>query len=88
MIFRYCQGNIRSVVYVGSSKTLEVQHNEYYPYGLPTAETNSMIDNDYRYGGKEFDIHNGLNTYDFGARSYTPDIARFWQPDPLAHDYN
>lgn len=40
------------------------------------------------YGGKEFDTRNGINIYDFGARTYAPDIARFWQPDPMSHDYH
>ena len=24
----------------------------------------------------------------FGARTYAPDIARFWQPDPMLHNYH
>ena len=60
----------------------------YSTYGLYAAESDGTIDNDYRYGGKEFDTRNGLNIYDFGARTYAPDIARFWQPDPMSHDYH
>lgn len=73
------QGNIRAVV----NRATVVQQNRYYPYGLPTAESDGTIDNDYRYGGKEFDTRNGMNIYDFGSRIYAPDIARFWQPDPM-----
>lgn len=29
------------------------------------------------YGGKEREYGGGLNVYDFGARTYAPDIARF-----------
>ena len=60
----------------------------YSTYGLYAAESDGTIDNDYRYGGKEFDTRNGVNVYDFGARTYAPDIARFWQPDPMSHDYH
>ena len=60
----------------------------YSTYGLYAAESDGTIDNDYRYGGKEFDTRNGINIYVFGARTYAPDIARFWQPDPMLHNYH
>lgn len=82
------QGNIRAVMRADTSTKVPIQRNNYYPYGLPTAEGDGADENDYLYGGKEFDTRNGVNVYDFGARTYAPDIARFWQPDPMAHDYH
>lgn len=59
--------------------------NHYYPYGLPMPNYSSDYQgNDYKYGGKEFDMFQKMNIYDFGSRTYVPDECRFWQPDPLA----
>ena len=55
----------------------------YSTYGLYAAESDGTIDNDYRYGGKEFDTRNGINIYVFGARTYAPDIARFGSPTTI-----
>ena len=59
---------------------------DYYAYGLPMAASSG--DNPYRFGGKDFDVRNGVNIYDFGARTYAPDVARFMQPDPKADAYH
>jgi RHS repeat-associated protein len=44
-------------------------------------------DQAYKFGGKEFETGGGLNSYDFGARTYDPAICRFGQVDPLAEKY-
>ena len=41
----------------------------------------------YKYNSKELQDELGLNTYDYGARGYMPDIARWGQIDPLAEIY-
>ena len=41
----------------------------------------------YRYNGKEWQEDLGLNRYDYGARSYLPELSRFTQIDPLAEKY-
>ena len=41
----------------------------------------------YKYNGKEWQDELGLNTYDFGARGYMPDIVRTPTLDPLAEKF-
>ena len=59
-------------------------HASYYAYGLPVQESEVKDTDPYLYSGKEFYSLRGVNLYDFNARTYAPDIARFMQPDPLA----
>ena len=59
-------------------------HASYYSYGLPVQGSEVKDSDPYLYGGKEFYSLRGVNIYDFHARTYAPDIARFMQPDPLA----
>ncbi len=61
------------------------QTTHYYPYGGTFAS--STTGQPYKYNGKELDIHNGLNWYDYGARHYDPAIARWTTQDPLAEKY-
>ena len=56
----------------------------YYAYGLPTSDSDVKSYDPYLYGDKMLYTLKGLNIYDFLARTYAPDIARFMQPDPLA----
>ncbi len=64
-------------------------HNDrdYYPYGLPTSVSSIPESDSYGFSGKELERFRGLNIYDFEARTYVPDEARFWQPDPMADNY-
>ena len=41
----------------------------------------------YKYNGKEFDRMHGLNTYDYGARQYSPVLPSWDRIDPLAEEY-
>ena len=59
-------------------------HANYYAYGLPVQGSDVKDSDPYLYSGKEFYSLRGVNLYDFNARTYAPDIARFMQPDPLA----
>ncbi len=61
------------------------QTNHYYPYGGTFAS--STTGQPYKYNGKEYNTHNGLNWYDYGARHYDPAIARWTTQDPLAERY-
>ena len=40
-----------------------------------------------KYNGKEFDRMHGLNTYDYGARQYSPVLPSWDRIDPLAEEY-
>ena len=63
-------------------------HANYYAYGLPVQGSEVKYPDPYLYSGKEFYSLRGVNLYDFHARTYAPDIARFMQPDPKADDYH
>ena len=63
------------------------QVNNYYPSGLTMAESPARGDQavqPYKFENKELDRFKGLDFYDFEARQFSPDIPRFWSPDPLA----
>ena len=79
-------GNNRLVVNSGGTV---VQKNHYYPFGMSFAETSvaEQGKQPYKFGGKELDMMNGLNQYDYSARYYDPAIARFTTMDPMAEKY-
>ena len=66
-----------------------IQSLYYYPFGMAFAETSIAVQGKqpYKYNGKELDMMNGLNQYDYGARYYDPAIARFATMDPLAEKH-
>jgi RHS repeat-associated protein len=76
-------GNTRVVV---NEVGAVVQSNDYYPFGSPF-EKSEKCDQPFLYSGKEFETRGGLNSYDFGARTYDPSTCRFGQVDPFAEKY-
>jgi RHS repeat-associated protein len=67
-----------------------VQVNNYYPSGATMADYPRRTDQSiqpYKFGGKELDRSNGLDFYDFEARSFDPSLMRFTMMDPLAEKY-
>ena len=67
-----------------------IQVTNYYPYGSPFCDSLSSLNaslQPYKYNGKEFDKMHGLNTYDYGARQYSPALPSWDRIDPLAEEY-
>ena len=97
-------GNVRVVFGGHSNGQPEyIQRTDYYPFGLVMAQKNytsfdelsadrAPFENKYLYNGKEWqnDEVGGvkLDWYDYGARMYDPELARFHTLDPLAESYN
>ncbi|MDV7697654.1 RHS repeat-associated core domain-containing protein [Chryseobacterium soli] len=77
-------GNVR-VSYCSNGSGAEIiEENNYYPFGLKHEGYNALSGNTaykYKYNGKELQ-ETGM--YDYGARFYMPDIARWGVMDPLA----
>ena len=77
-----CQGNNRvTVSYTGQYFDV----TNYYPYGMPYADLNGY--DRYKYSGKEIETANGLNHYDFHARSHDFALGQFTCQDKKAVDY-
>ena len=76
-------GNNRIVA--DASGTVE-ESNQYYPFGLLFANSNSNLQ-PYKYNGKELDTKAVLNWYDYGARHYDAALGRWHVVDPLAEKY-
>ncbi len=79
-----------------SQGSLEIiEESNYYPFGLKHKGYNiggaNSLGNDlaqkWKYNGKELDESLGLNMYDYGARSYQPDLGRWTSIDPASHEY-
>ncbi len=65
--------------------TKVLEENHYYPFGLTlTSNAASIIEQPHKYQTKELEKSFGIETYDFHARMYNPQLGRTWQPDPLA----
>ncbi|MNU18788.1 hypothetical protein D3C71_69950 [compost metagenome] len=81
-------GNLRLSYYKQTDGTAKVlEENHYYPFGLRHTGYTPVLSNNtfrYKYNGKEVQ-ENGM--YDYGARMYIPEIARWGVMDPLAEMY-
>ncbi|GAP68173.1 protein containing RHS repeat-associated core domain [Bacteroidales bacterium 6E] len=80
-------GNTRMTIhYDGSSATAQVdQEIEYYPFGKMFS-ANNTAENKYLYNGKELQ-NEFFENYDYGARFYDPELARWHSVDPMAESY-
>ena len=63
------------------------QKTHYYPFGGIMYGSTGQGVQPYKYGGKELDRTNGLDSYDFGARSYFADRIQWMTMDPLCEKY-
>ena len=76
------QGNIRVV----ADKDGNVEEtNSYYPFGGMFTSTANV--QPYKYNGKELDLKNGLNWYDYGARHYDAALGRWHVVDPMSEKF-
>lgn len=77
-------GNVRATFYQNpNSHLLEViQRDDYYAFGLRKMGLPNSNTNKYLYNGKE--LQEELGEFDYGARFYDPEIARWNVIDPLA----
>ncbi|MDG1146297.1 MAG: RHS repeat-associated core domain-containing protein [Flavobacteriales bacterium] len=68
-------------------QTEVLQVRDYYPFGQPHVPLGLQIGlkDKYLFNGKELQEDFGLYQYDYGARSYDPQLARWFSVDPLAH---
>jgi RHS repeat-associated protein len=80
----WCASYIRNNS-VRPEKTM--QRTQYYPSGLPWAESTGASVQQRKYNGKEFVGTHGLDEYDSQARMYYPAIVRTTTMDPLAEKY-
>lgn len=63
------------------------EESNFYPGGLKHKGYNNALngrEHKYKFGGKELSEELGLNTYDFGARNYMPDLVRWGNIDALS----
>jgi RHS repeat-associated protein len=83
-------GNVRAVIRKGSNNLAElIQQKHYYPFGMEMSNISlGTGTNKYLYNGKELENDYGIYLYDYGARFYDPQLARFHTLDPLAEKNN
>jgi RHS repeat-associated protein len=87
--FYYLKDHLGNTRYVINSSGTKIETSHYYPFGMRfyIGSTTNSVAIGFRYNGKELDVMNGLNNYDYGARFYDPQIGRWNTIDPLANKY-
>ncbi|MBK7939720.1 MAG: hypothetical protein IPJ82_22700 [Lewinellaceae bacterium] len=80
--------NANGVVDVTNTSANEIlQENHFYPFGLDMAGpwmNDAVLDNQYKYNGKELNGDFGLNWMDYGARWYDASVGRWWSVDLMS----
>ena len=82
-------GNVRVVIKKGTNGLASiVQQKGYYAFGMEISQFSPGTNTSKNwYNGKELQDDFGLYWYDYGARFYDPELARFHTVDPKATDY-
>ena len=83
----YLQDHLGNNRVVAKSDGTVVQTTHYYPYGMSFAEGTFADIQPYKYNGKELDMENGLNLYDYEARQMDGVLGRFTGIDPHTENY-
>ena len=83
----YLQDHLGNNRVVAKSDGTVIQTNHYYPYGMSFAEGTFADKQPYKYNGKELDMENGLDIYDYDARQMEATLGRFTSVDPMAEKY-
>ena len=80
-------GNVRLSYFNNGTGAEVLEENNYYPFGLKHEGYNVLVGNPayaYKFQGQELQE---TGWYNFKWRNYMPDVARFFNIDPLAEDY-
>ncbi len=78
-------GNTRVTFDTQTGAAVQLQKDDYYPFGMEINTSITSPKNEYLYNKKE--LQEELQQYDYGARFYDPVIARWTSIDPLAEKY-
>lgn len=79
----YATDYLHSVRAVIDEDGKQIDHMNYYPFGLRWVEPESEVTtNRYLFNGKESQMTFNFNVLDYGARMYDPTIGRWFVPDP------
>ncbi|MEA1896552.1 MAG: DUF6443 domain-containing protein, partial [Bacteroidota bacterium] len=87
-------GNTRVSFLADGDSAVLTQENHYYPFGMQMYGINSTSlespdehPNNFLYNGKELQSAFSLNWYDYHARLYDPQLARFTGIDPVSEQF-
>lgn len=79
-------GNTRVSFATVSGSAVQIQKDDYMPFGMEISRSVSGPKNEYLYNKKE--LQDELVQYDYGARFYDPTIGRWNAVDPLAEKFS